>query len=267
MPAKRWERWLPPFTVISKTALAFATALLASAATPAPVTWQNVTLGQPASALRAVLGDPLRIVAFEKDDTRVARYWLAGANSTYLLVIERRGYVEGFDIFTDTAPSDVLANVSPDPSGVRLGDTMDSVRATHPGFREDQDRDGNATLVGKVSASAGAAYGFENGRVFRIHWSTAVSEEQPNLAPITVPAGDSSATAISDMQNNESDGVAWEYRYLAFHPCAENAHWQITKQLLVREGGRAYDVLHVACQGTSDERDYFFETSNYFGKP
>ena len=128
MPAKHWERWLRPFTVISKTALAFAVALLASAARPAPVTWQNVTLGEPASALRAVLGDPLRIVAFDKDDTRVARYWLPGANSTYLLVIERRGYAEGFDVFTDTAPSEVLANVAPDPSGVRLGDTMDSVK-------------------------------------------------------------------------------------------------------------------------------------------
>ena len=68
--------------------------VLAAAAKPsadAVITWHGVTLGAPASSLRPQLGDPLRIVPV--NGRRVARYWLAGANSTYLLVVEGNGYI------------------------------------------------------------------------------------------------------------------------------------------------------------------------------
>jgi hypothetical protein len=71
-----------------------------------------------------------------------------------------------------------------------------------------------------------------------------------------------------DLQQNESDGVAWEYRFLAFHPCADADHgrWQLKNQALLHANGRAYDRLHVVCPPTKAERDFYFDISSYFGK-
>ena len=78
--------------------------------------------------------------------------------------------------------------------------------------------------------------------------------------------GDSFATAILDMQENEDAGVAWEYRFLAFHPCAENTRWQLKNQALTKNGGRAYDLLHVVCPATKAERDFYFDITSFYGK-
>jgi hypothetical protein len=207
----------------------------------------------------------LRVAFFDNGDRRVARYWIAGANSTYVLVIEERGYVVGFDAFTDAPPSGVIENVPPDPFGVRLGETLAALKAAHPGFNADVDDNGNPFLVARVSSATGVEYSFQDGRVRRFQWQTSVPAGKA-LASLTAAAGDSLSSAILDMQQNEIDGVAWEYRYLAFHPCTQSARWQLVKQSLVREGGRAYDRLHVACPTTKAERDFYFDITNYVGK-
>lgn len=248
--------------------LAAATVLIAQAASvTAPyATWNGITLGAPASTLRPVLGDPLRILPFENDTARVARYWLAGSNSTYVLTLERNGYITGYHIFTETAPVGVIDTVAADPLGVRLGDTMDSVRSKTPQLHADVGQDGAPERIGRVSPTIAAAYSFENGRVQAIHWTTKLPAGIPALPPLTAPSGESVSSAILDKQQNETDGVAWESRYLAFHPCADNARWQLQSQSLLHDGARAYDQLHVVCAPTKSERDYYFDVSNYFGK-
>jgi hypothetical protein len=202
---------------------------------------------------------------FDNDTRRVARYWLAGAKSTYVLVVEERGYVVGFDAFTDSAPAGVVGNVPPDPFGVRLGETFESVKAEHPGFNGDVDDDGNPFLVGRVSSTTGVEYSFQGNRVRRFQWETS-NPTGKALAPLTAANGDSLSSAILDMQQNERDGVAWEYRYLALHPCTESARWQVAKQSLLHEGSRAYDRLQVVCPPTKTERDFYFDITSYFGK-
>jgi hypothetical protein len=230
------------------------------------LTWQHITLGGPASNLRPLLGDPLRVLSFNSGARHVARYWLAGSNSTYVLVVEERGYVVSFDTFTDTAPTRVLENVPADPFGVHLGDTLENVKAKHPDFRGDVDEDGNPFLVGRISSTTGVEYSFQNDRVRAFQWATPAPTGNAALAPLAVVSGDSTSSAILDMQQGETDGVAWEYRYLAFHPCTENAHWQLKSQSLLNDGGRAYDKLHVVCPPTKTERDYYFDITNYYGK-
>lgn len=222
-------------------------------------------MGEPASNLRPLLGDPLRVLVFSDGVRRVARYWLAGSNSTYVLVIEERGYVVSFDAFTEAAPAGVLANAPPDPFGVRLGERLDKVRAAHPDFRGDLDDEGNPFLVARASATIGVEYSFENNRVRRFQWAVPVPAGTP-LAPLTAATGDALSSAILDVQESETDGVAWEYRYLAFHPCAEDVRWQLQKQSLLNAGGRAYDRLHVVCPATKSERDYYFDVTSYYGK-
>ena len=216
--------------------------------------------------LRASLGDPLRVLAFENGSRHVGRYWLAGSNSTYVIVVEERGYVVSFDAFTDSAPSAVIQTVPADPLGIRLGETLQQVRGDHPNFRGDTDEGGNPFLVAAVSSATGAEYSFEDNRVRRFQWTAPVPQNKPALAPLTAPNGDAIASAILDLQQNESDGVAWEYRYLAFHPCTQTARWQMQRQALLHNGGRAYDDLHVVCPPTKTERDFYFDVTSYLGK-
>jgi hypothetical protein len=231
------------------------------------LTWHNITLGEPASNLRAALGDPLRVVVFSDGTRHVARYWLPGSDSTYVLVVEERGYVVSFDAFTDAVPTGVIESVPPDPFGVRLGETLESVRAKHPGFHGELDESGNPFFVARISSSAGVEYSFEDNRVRRFQWVMQVPTEASALAPLTAATGDALSSAILDVQPNETDGVAWEYRYLAFHPCTETARWQLQSQSLLHDGGRAYDRLHVVCAATKTERDFYFDVTSYYGKP
>lgn len=231
-----------------------------------PLTWDSITLGEPASQLRSSLGDPLRVLAFSNGTRHVARYWLAGSNSTYVLVVEERGYVVSFDAFTDTRPTSVIQNVSADPFGVRLGERLEDVRAAHPEFRGDLDEGGDPFLVGQISSSTGVEYSFESDRVRRFQWATPVPTDKPAVTPLSADSGDGLSSALLDVQQNESDGVAWEYRYLAFHPCTEATRWQLKGQALLRESGRAYHRLHVVCPATKAERDFYFDVTNYLGK-
>lgn len=243
-----------------------AVAALVAAVAPAaeaPITWHGVTLGAPASALRAQLGDPLRVVPI--DGRRVARYWLTGANSTYLLVVEGNGYVSSFEALTDSTPTAVLDNVAPDPSGVRLGDTLETVKSAHPDAHSAIDQDERPTLLVHVSDAVGALYVFDNGRLRSFEW-TITTHRAPDLPPIAEPKGDSLFAAILDKQADETDGVAWEYRYLAFHPCSGNSRWQLKSQTLLHEAGRAYDRLRVFCPATNAERDFYFDITSYSGK-
>lgn len=220
----------------------------------------------PASALRPLIGDPLRIIAFDNNVAHMARFWLPGGKATYFLVSEERGYVKGFDIFSEVALDGVLKTVPPDPSGVHLGDTLDTVKTMHPAFRAEMGSDGSPQLIGPIVTNVAAVYEFANGRVRGMHWISKLDDARPDLAPISEPAGDSEGHAILNLQPNETEGVDWEYRYIAFHPCAENAAWKFKQQALRPDGRRTYDVLHVVCPPTKAERDFYFDITSFFGK-
>jgi hypothetical protein len=110
------------------------------------------------------------------------------------------------------------------------------------------------------------SYQIANGRATNFVWTDPVDRGLPALAHIADPPGDSFANAVLDVQKGETDGVAWEYRYLAAHPCAENSRWKLERQALLRHYGRAYDRLHVVCPATNAERDFYFDITPYFGK-
>ncbi|HEY6326871.1 MAG TPA: hypothetical protein VIW73_10215 [Candidatus Cybelea sp.] len=241
--------------------------VLAAALTPAAdsaLAWHGITLGAPASTLRPLLGDPLRIVPV--NGRRVARYWLPGAGSTYVLVVEDGGYISSFEAFSDVAPTAVLDNVAPDPSGVRLGDTLEAVKSAHPDYHSAIDPDDRPLLAVRISPTTNVGYTFDNGRLRSFQWTTTAHAAQPALPPLAAPTGDSLFAAILDKQADETDGVAWEYRYLAFHPCSGDTRWQLKTQSLMHEAGHAYDRLHVICPATNAERDFYFDITSFFGK-
>lgn len=236
-------------------------------ASPAPaddVTWHGVTLGMPVSELRSRIGDPLRVVAFENGQ-RVARYWVPHADALFF-AIEQRGYVVGLRAAADAPPTGPVAEVPADPSGVRIGDTLTSVRALHPDFHYETPAGGPPALVGRANAHVGVVYEFGSDRVQSFQWGTMVPATFPDRPDAGQPTGNSPADAIYDVQRNESDGVDWEYVYLSYHPCDGETRWKLQQQSLINAGGRAYDRLHVVCPTTKAERDFYFDITSYFGK-
>ena len=61
----------------------------------------------------------------------------------------------------------------------------------------------------------------------------------------------------------EIDGVRSEYQYLELL-LGPRRTWKRTKQSLIKENGRAYDLLEVEHQGVS--KRFYFDISAYFGK-
>lgn len=220
-----------------------------------------MTIGAPSAILRNTIGDPLQVDGAEP--LRSARYLVSGTNTSYFIVIERGGRIAGFAAFT--VSDGTVETMPPDPSGVSVGDTLDSVKAKHPDFQVNRNDDGNTLFVGMVSGIR-ASYQIVNGRVTDFVWTDPVDHGLPALAGIAVPAGDSLANVVLDVQKGESDGVEWEYRYLTAHRCAENSRWKLQRQALLHHEGRSYDLLHVICPATNAERDFYFDITSYFGK-
>jgi hypothetical protein len=242
-------------------------AVCVAALSPGPaITWNNVTLGAPVSSLRPLVGDPLRIVAAPDGATRIGRYWLPGLSSTVFLVVEKRGYIQAFSATTKDVSAGGYESVAPDPSGVRLGDGIDSVKTAHPDFHPEAAEDGSPQLVGSAAnPTAGVVYEFQGGRVRSFQWGI-LDVTLPELPALADPAGDSAATAVLDLQKTENQGVNWETLYLGYHRCDDRTRWDLVKQSTVRENGHVYDRLNVRCPSTKHVRDFYFDITSYYGK-
>jgi hypothetical protein len=229
---------------------------------PSSVRWNGIMLGAPSAPLRSTIGDPLLVTA--GTTVRAARYWVAGTKASYFLVIEQDGHVVAFSAFT--YPDGTVEAVPSDPSNVSIGESLESAETKHPDFKMAEDSTGATVLAGDLPGGVWVRYRIVNDRVAEFSWNVNRTQSSPALAEIADPAGDSFANAILDMQSDESAGVEWEYRYVAFHFCAEKVHWKMQSQSLLRHEGRAYDRLHVICPATNAERDFYFDITPYFGK-
>jgi hypothetical protein len=231
-------------------ALALAVALATAGPTSdssQAISWNGVTLGMRVSQLRAMLGDPVEITP--SSDERLARYWIPGSDSTFFFIVEQRGYVAAFHAFTEATPSSSITTVPADPSGVRLGDTMQSIEQLHPGFQTGAGDNGDQTLIGPgPTPHSGIGYDFDGGRLHSFDWVIRLPQQLPILPPISEPDGTSIANAIMDVQSNEMDGVHWEYIFIEFQACDGNTSWRPSgTQALLDENGKTYDRDHAIC--------------------
>jgi len=55
---------------------------IAAAAVAVATAWNGLTLLAPASTLRAQFGDPVRLITSQDGTSRIARYWISGAENT-----------------------------------------------------------------------------------------------------------------------------------------------------------------------------------------
>jgi hypothetical protein len=231
---------------------------------PANIVWNGVQLGVAVSTLRDTLGDPLTITPDPTEPE--ARYWIPGSDSTFFLILEERGYVRGIDVFVEATPTAPVANVPPDPSGVHLGDTMQTVKQLHPNFSTGSDH-GQPVIFGTGPLpNSIVVYEFAGGRVHSFDWQMKLPAGAPELPPISEPDGSSVANAILDVQANESAGEHWEDLFIADQQCDTQAQWQENGQGIFWSQGHPFDIDHVVCPTTKVKRDFYFDISNFFGR-
>jgi hypothetical protein len=275
---------VPPMAAAALLAVVLAVSDAPSGGGERGPRWFGLAFGTAVVSYRPLLGDPLRVVRFPEAMTgsgagpdpaqpseRKARFWLAAAPGSFLIVTERHGAVAGIEAFTTASPSAPIGAVEADPSGVRLGSTLDDVVAKHPAAVRSVDTAGDVHLTGLVDAARGITgdYRFAGGRLVADAWFTRPASDGPQLpgaTPYVDPAGDGETTAILDAQANERDGVAWEYLYLRFHPCDGTAAWRPGLQSVRRANERVYDVIETTCPSTGAKRAFFFDITPYYGK-
>jgi hypothetical protein len=232
--------------------------------------WMGLAFGTPVVTYRQQLGDPLLVTLGASVPERKARFWLAAAPSAILLVTERHGAVVGIEVSASAPLTGPLAGIEADPSGVRIGSTLDEVAAKHPAATHTAERDGTVRFADTAEAGRmNVSYEFRGGRLVADRWLTAPSVEVPQLPgaiSYAEPAGDSEHSAILDAQSNERDGIAWEYIYLAVHRCGGAAEWRKTSQSTRRIGDRVFDVVSVSCPSSGATRDFYFDVTPFSGK-
>jgi hypothetical protein len=236
-----------------------AAACVAALSQGPAISWNNVTLGAPVSSVRALAGDPLRVVTAPDGDTRIGRYWLPGLSSTAFLIVEKRGYILAFSATTKDVSAGGFEMVPPDPSGVHLGDSMASVKRLHPAFRTESAEDGSPQLVGDVAdPAAGVVYEFQEGRLRSFQWGI-LDVVGPDLPVLSEPTGESAATAVLTKQRTANQVSTWESIYLGYHRCDARVRWNVVRQSVVHDDGHAYDRLELRCPSTKAVRDFYFD--------
>jgi hypothetical protein len=261
---RRSDRWLSalvPFVLLVTCGVASG----AEVATPgaAAGSWIDARPGEAVTDVRARLGDPLRREL--ADDVFASRYAIARF-SAYATLYEKSDRV--VEIRVVARSGDAAPNVT-DPFGVSLGASYDALK-TKRGTPAHNATQGHDYVAGyDNSDGTRSLYEFSSEKVVAIELLMTLESiaKLPSPAPFVEHTGDSIAHAIVDVQASDQDSTAWEYLYLAYHPCSGDDRWKIVKQALHQERSRAYDILEVTCPANGDQRSFFFDITAGFGKP
>ena len=226
------------------------------------VTFGGVKLGEPMSAVRARLGDPVHDEDLGKGFLK-ARY-LGDHNHVYLGVTHKNGNVAMVSL-TPTPWSNEAA--AADPFGVKFGITEDAlVRLRGKPDSTDNGDGANRLLYG---TSARWEYVIKDGKVSMITL-IAPPAELAALPATVVPAAHQGASfrdAVVVIASNEIDGVGWEHIYVNDNACTGQGKPAFAGQALSTHGSHAYDIITVTCGGDKKtSRDYIFDITAYFGK-
>lgn len=240
--------------------LASTLALILAAATGSQ--WLGVSLGEPAAAVRAALGDPLN----EEDlgDGLTKSRYLTADNTAFLGVDRKNGIV----VMISFSPVEGESVTVADPFGVKIGDTESRVLAIRG--KADSTDNGDGADRWMYGTDPGWRYIFRNGALAMIiasSVSAVQSAETAQSAPSVPPlhTGASIADAIVIKGENEMTGIQWEHAYLAYHPCQDSGKRELVKQALIRSNKRSFDALTTQCPGGSRQTIYF-DITDFIGK-
>lgn len=237
-----------------------AVLLAAIVASPSPVvsgspaarlsaTLDNVSLGQPISAIRERAGDPVAIQELPNQAQRIWRFLENG--NRFLDVLERDGVA-----ISITVAKYAEAATFTDQRGVPFGAASDDVaKAMGQPQNVTRNTDDGSVDFWYRSADAVLIYEFLNDRLV-FEQVLAPRDKLPGYtgAPSIEPR---EGTSTADAITVSPPADAWIRAYFALNACGAQGRWQ-TVSARQLEKGPTYEVVHASCSGANITRDFYF---------
>ncbi|TBN04671.1 hypothetical protein EYD45_05255 [Hyunsoonleella flava] len=79
-------------------------------------------------------------------------------------------------------------------------------------------------------------------------------------------SGLSMEDAVVIHASGSMQGIPLEYEFVGKKEGQRGIDWGLVQQSLVHEGNKSYDVLVIKVFKTNEEKTYFFDITNFFGK-
>lgn len=246
--------------------LALVLSAFIGTATPAPPPasppvsplFLGIALGDPSKSVSAALGKPKEVLSSSIGD--IWRYSADRGNATLDVAIAANTVVDIAARVNDGKQSSLA-----DPLGGALGMTAAALSAARGAPAASLDGGGRLAYA---DASGGRwVYTIDGGVVTGIELASPVPP--PPAAQVIADARhDGSAVDRAILVNaaTEADGVQAEMSYLGSLSCDGGGRWQVTGQELVPAGGRYYDLIHTACSVSKHPRDFYFDSTSFYGK-
>ena len=246
-------------------------------ATPAPIAWQGVTLGEKTDAVIARFGAPSsRRKAMR--GTYLIEYPAFGGAGT-LQLTDSGGTISGIRVSVDDAS--VLRKPILDPFGVALGDAADRLTQLR-GQPQRYDDEGNGEFTsyyGKPS-EARWTYGLRNASVYaigvimpyRVVRATGVvtavgPTPRPADAPTPPPPDASSMDrAVKVTPEDVAADNQFEYTYVERVACGSGDHWAPRGDSVINARRRNFRRIDAECPSTGETRSFFFDITAVFGR-
>jgi hypothetical protein len=247
------------FVSVALYAAAVSDAAVPSPSPAAAAAWLGLSLGESSRDVRAALGKPVEIVSTSAGD--LWRYDYDSHNVGLEVLFDQDQLV---NIAARVKPS--KRSSLADPLGGALGmsaSALATVRGTPIASY-----DGGASVAYGAPDGVRWFYTFDSGVVSAIEESTPLPPTPPPAQVVADAAHDGSSIVKALVVAATDDAAATnaEYVYLQGLACGTSAHWQVTTQRLIEQGGRYYDQLHAVCSETKAERDFYFDVTASYGK-
>lgn len=209
----------------------------------------GISLGSPASDLRARFGDPL-LVERISDLSHTADYLQADDPSAVLRVTERNGVVFAIEVEREHAEP---TPGSGDSYGIALGMQRSAVKSKRgkPAFETM-----NTLLYPEDKAEdASLIYRFDGDVLegIKLVGSGSTAAGDPALTHLTEAPGDAYGTAILDLSPSVFAGDHFRDRYLTVHGCDASGR----KSTIDHRSGRTYAIVTATCK--EKKRTFYFD--------
>ena len=231
-----------------------------SSAQPARA-FAGVTLGQTARSLVDQRGEPVGGFTI----ANVALYFYSAGGGIEDVVSVSSGNV--------TQVSALRVEGSGDSTIAPLGVQLDSPASALDSIAKDRflsssDSGQDATRTYRGDDGVEYVFHFKSDKITSID-ARLTASAQAALQPSTMPVlhgGTAFDDAIVVKAPDEMTGIQFEHEYLSLHKCGDQGIWKMTRQALLTNAGRHYDVLSAECTRGDPKRDFYFDIENFFGK-
>jgi predicted RNA-binding protein associated with RNAse of E/G family len=72
--------------------------------------------------------------------------------------------------------------------------------------------------------------------------------------------------AVIIYANNTMEGISLEYQFVGKKEGQRGVDWNLVQQSLQHDNDKDYDVLVIKLNKSNEEKTYYFDITNFFGK-